>query len=143
MKKIRLFGMLAATIMVAVMSVFTACNKDKDDDGGSSSKIVGTWVGADIEDPTDTYTIILKNDGTGSGINEWTNDYGKQRIIYEITYIEVTENLGKIIFKWYDEYYKKDETETCQYEIKGNTMLLSGYDEYTKKDVVWCKLTKK
>lgn len=136
--------MLAATIMVAVMSVFTACNKDKDDDGGSSSKIVGTWVGADIEDPADIYTIILKKDGTGSCINEWTSEsYGKQTDIYEITYIEVTENSGKIIFKWYDEYYKKDMTETFRYEIKGNTMILYGYDDYNNNEVAWCKLTKK
>lgn len=135
--------MLAATIMVAVMSVFTACNKDKDDDGGSSSKIVGTWVGADIEDPADIYTIILKKDGTGSCINEWTSEYyGKQTNIYEITYIEVTENSGKIIFKWYDEYYKKDMTETFRYEIKGNTMILYGYDDFNN-EVAWCKLTKK
>ena len=124
--------MLAATIMVAVMSVFTACNKDDDNGGGSGSGIVGTWSGYDVEYPDDQIILVFNSDGTGSVTEIWYDYYGKKETDTGNFTYSYSNNILTLVSKYYDDYYKKYETDTdvIKCEIKGKTMYLYYEDDY-------------
>ena len=124
--------MLAATIMVAVMSVFTACNKDKDDDGSSNNSsgtgIVGTWYGFDVDYPNSKSTITFKSDGTGT----WDESDGVKN---PFTYEEESKSTGKMCVL-FDEKIE----DIIYYEIIDGTLYL--YNEENGKRELSYELTK-